>query len=116
VISPIAFGYLGENIRANRLADRVEASCGDCRDLLSGVYDRLVLGHFEARSFLTDALAHARRGSVLHVHALERVPGESGPGLVQAAVECGSAVSSTYRAVKSAGPCRTHTVHDMVIL
>lgn len=115
-INPVAFGYLEENLQANGLLDRVDAACGDCRDLLSGVYDRLVLGHFEAPAFLADALAHARAGSVLHVHTIERTPGESAPALARTAAESGFAVSSSCRAVKSSGPGRAHTVHDLVIL
>ena len=115
-INPVAFGYLEANLAENGLADRVEAECGDCRDLLRGVYDRLVLGHFEAREFLADALAHARTGSVLLVHAIERTAGESAPALVETAAGSGLEVASSCRPVKSYGPGRIHTVHDMVIL
>jgi len=115
-INPVAFGYLEANLMANGLSDRVEAECGDCRDLLRGVYDRLVLGHFEAREFLADALAHARSGSELHVHAIERTAGESAPALVETAAGSGLEVASSCRPVKSYGPGRIHTVHDMVIL
>ena len=115
-INPVAFDYLEENLGANGLADRVEADCGDCRDLLRGVYDRLVLGHFEAPAFLADALTHVRRGSVLHVHAVERTPGELGPELARTAADCGFAVESSCRPVKTCGPGRVHAVHDMVIL
>lgn len=115
-INPVAFGYLEENLAANGLADQVEADCGDCRDLLRGVYDRLVLGHFEAPAFLRDALAHVRRGSALHVHGVERSLGELGPELARTAADCGFAVASSCRPVKTCGPGRIHTVHDMVIL
>lgn len=115
-INPVAFDFLEENLAANGLADTVEAECGDCRDLLRGVYDRLVLGHFEAPAYLADALVHVRRGSVLHVHGVERTPGELGPGLARTAAGCGVAVASSCRPVKSCGPGRTHTVHDLVIL
>ena len=115
-INPVAFDYLEENLAANGLADRVEAECGDCRDLLRGVYDRLVLGHFEAPAFLADALAHVRRGSALHVHGVERTPGELGPDLARTAADCGFVVESSCRQVKTCGPGRIHTVHDLVIL
>lgn len=115
-INPVAFDYLEENLAANGLADRVEADYGDCRDLLRGVYDRLVLGHFEAPAYLADALAHVRRGSVLHVHGVERTPGELGPGLARTAADCGFDVTISCRPVKSCGPGSIHTVHDLVIL
>jgi tRNA wybutosine-synthesizing protein 2 len=115
-INPDAFGYLAANLELNGLADRVEAECGDCRDLLAGTYDRLVLGHFEAPAFLEEALVHVRPGSVLHVHGLERSPGELGPALVRTAAERGFEVASASRTVKTCGPRRFHAVHDLVIL
>jgi tRNA wybutosine-synthesizing protein 2 len=115
-INPVAFGYLERNLAVNELADRVDAELGDCRDLLSGTYDRLLLGHFDAPGFLSDALAHARAGSVLHVHAAERAPGALSPSLARAAACTGLEASSSWRAVKSCGPHRVHTVYDMVIL
>jgi tRNA wybutosine-synthesizing protein 2 len=115
-INPVAFGYLERNLAANELADCVEAECGDCRDLLSGTYDRLVLGHFDAAAFLADAFVHVRRGSVLHVHSVERTPGALGPVLARTAYEHGFAVASSWRTVKSRGPHSSHTVHDLVIL
>ncbi len=69
-ISPVAYGYLARNIRENRVADRVTAECGDCRNLMNGEYDRLIMGHFDAIDYLPDALAHAKAGSVLHMHTL----------------------------------------------
>jgi tRNA wybutosine-synthesizing protein 2 len=115
-INPEAFGYLEDNLAANGLTDRVEADCGDCRDLLRGVYDRLVLGHFEAPAFLGEALAHVRGGSVLHVHGVERTPGDLGPALGRTAADCGHAVGLSRRTVKTCGPRRFHAVYDLVIL
>lgn len=115
-INPVAFGYLENNLAVNGLADTVEAERGDSRDLLRGVYDRLVLGHFEAPAFLADALAHVRPGSVLHVHGVERTPGELGPVLARTASEHGVAVAISWRTVKTCGAGRYHTVHDLVLL
>jgi tRNA wybutosine-synthesizing protein 2 len=114
-INPVAFGYLGENLASNGLSGLVEARCGDCRDLLRGVYDRLVLGHFEAPDFLAAALAHVRPGSTLHVHCVEREAGELGPALSRTATERGLSVASSRRTVKSCGPGRSHAVYDLVV-
>ena len=114
-INPVAFGYLERNLALNGLTDRIDAVCGDCRDLISGVYDRLVLGHFDAPAFLADALAHVRTGSVLHVHGVERAPGGLAPALARTVADCGLAVASSWRTVKTCGPGRFHTVHDLVI-
>lgn len=115
-INPDAFDYLAANLALNGLSDRIEAECGDCRDLLAGTYDRLVLGHFDAPAFLDDALAHVRSGSVLHVHGLERNHGELGPALARTAAGRGFEVATTCRTVKTCGPRRTHAVYDLVIL
>lgn len=114
-INPVAHGYLCRNLDENGLSDRVETACGDCRDLLSGVYDRLVLGHFDAAGFLEDALAHVRRGSVLHLHAIEERPGALSPALARRAADCGHTLAASVRTVKKYAPGRLHTVHDLVI-
>lgn len=110
-ISPLAFGYLVRNIRDNGVADRVEAGCGDCRDLLSGTYDRLILGHFDAPLFLADALAHARSGTVLHVHTLR----DEGERIRALAREAGFSAAVTTRRVKSYAPHIVHGVQDVVL-
>jgi len=110
-ISPVAFGYLARNVRMNDVQDRVHAECGDCRDLLRGTYDRLILGHFDAPLYLPDALAHARSGTVLHVHTL-RDEEERIRSLVR---EAGFTASVTTRRVKSYGPHIWHMVQDVVL-
>lgn len=72
-INPVAFGYLNRNIRKNGLEDRISSSLGDCRDLLTGTYDRIIMGHFDAVSLLPFALRHAREGSVIHLHSIGTV-------------------------------------------
>jgi len=114
-LNPTAFAFLEKNIALNGLADRVNASYGDCRDLLSGTYDRLVLGHFDSPAFLEVALAHVRAGTVIHLHALERTPGELSPSLDATVTSCGYAIASSVRRVKKYAPGRSHTVHDLVI-
>ena len=79
----MAYDYLARNIRENGVDGRVLAECGNCRDLLRGEYDRLVLGHFDSPDYLPDALCHARSGSVLHLHTLRDETGRIrslGPG------------------------------------
>lgn len=69
-INPVSFAYLQKNIEANGLAGRVIHELGDCREKLTGVYDRILMGHFEAPAFLENALNHAEPGTVLHVHGI----------------------------------------------
>ncbi|MCU0632985.1 MAG: SAM-dependent methyltransferase [Methanolinea sp.] len=68
-IHPLAFSYLEQNIRENGVSRQVTADLGDCRDYLNGTYDRILMGHFSSLDRLSDALAHAGPGTVLHVHS-----------------------------------------------
>ena len=61
-INPVAFGYLERNIRANQVGERVTAECGDCRTLLRGEYDRVILGHFSSSTMIASALDHVHQG------------------------------------------------------
>ena len=110
-INPTAFEYLQRNIMANHVADRATAEVGDCRDLLSGVYDRILMGHFDAPSMLADALAHVRSGSVLHVHSI----GDAASAIRDAVAEAGFAAAVTSRRVKKYGPHAWHMVQDVTI-
>jgi len=69
-INPESFAFLEKNIAANYLGRNVTAECGDCREKLRGTYDRILMGHFDAPEFLNHALAHADRGTTLHVHGV----------------------------------------------
>ena len=72
-INPVAFDYLKQNILVNGLSDHVVASLGDCKDLLSGIYDRIIMGHFNAILFLPVALEYVETGSTIHVHSIGSV-------------------------------------------
>lgn len=110
-INPVSFGYLAENIEANGLTGRVRAECGDCRRLLAGTYDRIVMGHFDAVAFLSEALAHARGGTTIHLHAL----GDVADAARVSAESTGFKVRIATRKVKKYGPHIWHIVHDMVL-
>lgn len=69
-INPVAFQYLIRTIEANALFGRITPSCGDCRCLLSGTYDRIVMGHFDSVTMLPVALRHAAPGTVIHIHSI----------------------------------------------
>ncbi|TAJ45021.1 class I SAM-dependent methyltransferase [Methanofollis fontis] len=111
-INPVSFGYLQENIRANRLSERVEAVCGDCRRHLTGVYERIVMGHFDAPSFLPDALSHAVPGTVIHLHAV----GDATAAIWEALEATDYSATVDTRKVKKYGPHIWHVVHDVELL
>jgi tRNA wybutosine-synthesizing protein 2 len=110
-INPVAFGYLSRNIDRNRVADRVTAEEGDCREILSGSYDRLVMGHFDAIGYLPDALAHARAGSTIHLHSRGAVTDR----ITAMAGEAGFRARVTTRRVKKYAPNTWHIVQDVVL-
>jgi tRNA wybutosine-synthesizing protein 2 len=110
-INPVSCGYLTRNAAENQLADRITVSPGDCRDLLTGTYDRIVMGHFDAPSMLSHALRHVRSGSAIHIHSIG--PQEE---LVREAVEgAGFSCGVIVHKVKKYRPHAWHVVHDVTI-
>lgn len=110
-INPVAFGYLKRNIAENGLSDRVEPSSGDCRDLLSGDYDRVVMGHFDAVSMLSHVFPHVHAGSVLHVHSI----GDVSEKIIDAAKSAGFCVTIEVHKVKKYRPYTWHLVQDVAL-
>jgi tRNA wybutosine-synthesizing protein 2 len=110
-INPVAFGYLKRNIRENGLSDRVETSLGDCRDLLTGTYDRIMMGHFDAISILPSALLHVREGSVIHLHSIGTVEDQ----IQEQAESAGFSASVHVHKVKKYCPHVWHVVQDVTI-
>ncbi|WAI01150.1 class I SAM-dependent methyltransferase [Methanogenium organophilum] len=110
-INPDSFHYLEKNIVANSVEAAVTPELGDCRDNLNGVYDHILMGHFDALAFLPDACAHVRRGTVLHVHTV----GEQYDAISKICEEAGFSTKITPYRVKKYGPGAWHMVHDVVI-
>lgn len=110
-INPVAFGYLEQNIRENGFTDRITATLGDCRKSLTGTYDRIVMGHFDAVAMVADALRHVKHGSTLHVHSIgpaeepirEQLEGAGFSGTIQ------------VHKVKKYRPHAWHVVQDVTI-
>lgn len=111
-INPVAFRYLKRNIVENGLSDRVQATCGDCRDLLFGTYDRILMGHFDAITMLPNALEHVRGGTVLHIHSLGSVECEINFQLART----GFSADIHVHKVKKYRPHTWHVVHDVMLL
>jgi tRNA wybutosine-synthesizing protein 2 len=110
-INPVAFGYLVRSIEANDLASRIMPSLGDCRALLSGTYDRIVMGHFDAVAMLPSALEHAAGGSTLHVHSIG--PAED---QIRSQVEsAGFSATIHVHNVKKYRPHEWHVVQDVLL-
>jgi tRNA wybutosine-synthesizing protein 2 len=110
-INPVACGYLVRSIEANGLSGRIMPACGDCRRLLTGTYDRIVMGHFDAVTMLPDALQHAAAGTTLHIHSIGPVEEQ-----IRALVE-GAGFSATIHVhkVKKYRPHAWHVVQDVYL-
>ena len=111
-INPVAFRYLEKNIQENNLSVLVQPVLGDCRDLLSGEYDRVVMGHFDAIHMLPHILPHVHEGSVIHLHSLGTVD-EAIREIIQ-----GTGFSPTIEVhkVKKYRPHVWHIVQDVTLL
>jgi tRNA wybutosine-synthesizing protein 2 len=110
-INPVAFDYLNRNILENGFSDRVTASLGDCRVLLRGEYDRIVMGHFDAIALLMSALRHVHAGSVIHLHSIGTVEDQ----IREHAEETGFSVTIQVHKVKKYRPHAWHVVQDITL-
>jgi len=111
-INPVAFEYLNRNVRKNGLSRKVNSSWGDCQDLLTGTYDRIMMGHFDALSMLPSALLHVREGSIIHLHSIGTVEDQ-----IKEQVEgAGFSASIHVHKVKKYRPHAWHVVQDVTIL
>jgi len=108
-INPVAFGYLVRTIEANGLSGRIMPSFGDSRCLLSGTYDRIVMGHFDSVTMLPDALRHAAPGTIIHVHSIGAVDEQ-----IRTNVACaGFSATIHVHKVKKYRPHAWHMVQDV---
>lgn len=110
-INPVAFDYLQRNILANGLSDRITPSRGNCRDLLSGIYTRIIMGHFDAITFLPSALKHAEAGSTIHVHSVGSVEDQ----IRQNCKSAGFSPTIMVHNVKKYRPHAWHVVQDVLL-
>lgn len=110
-INPVAYEYLRRNIAANGLEDQVTASPGDCRTLLTGEYDRVVMGHFDAVTMLPSVVSHVRAGSVIHVHST----GDVSEGIRECLKSAGFSFSIQVHKVKKYRPHVWHIVQDVTL-
>jgi len=66
--NPQAFYYLKENIRLNRVEDRIKAINTDCREF-SGKGDRVIMGYIQkTNEFLEKAFEIVKKGGIIHYH------------------------------------------------
>ncbi|RLG06522.1 MAG: class I SAM-dependent methyltransferase family protein, partial [Thaumarchaeota archaeon] len=77
-LNPEAYEYLLENIRLNRVEDRVQAILGDCVEIaprkLREIADRVIMGYFHGTIRALPAALSALKpvGGIIHFHELAR--------------------------------------------
>lgn len=107
-INPVAHRYLLMNIRVNHLDDSFDTGCGDCRNLLSGEYDRIIMGHFDAPLMLDAAFDHIREGGTIHMHATG-----GKPPVIPQKFRDSCSDGGVVRRIKKVAPHTWHYVLDM---
>jgi len=116
-LNPVAFHYLRENLRLNRVANVIPLA-GDCRDTAPrGVADVVLMGHFSARDYLDVAFDVLRGAGLLIYHELcakEQFPQVPLAHLTDAAQARWYDVESAHsRILKSYAPGIVHSVLDV---
>ena len=113
-VSPVAYGYLLENVRLNR-ATNVVPLLGDCRDTApSGVADWVLMGHFSATDYLDVAFRAMKDVGTVVYHCVapaERFPKEAIERIREAGAHLDFEIGGIHsRRVKSYAPGILHGV------
>lgn len=111
-LNPDSYQYLIQNITTNNLSEFIIPTLGDCAEQISGEYDRICMGHFDAVSYLPIALSCSTTGTVLHLHSIGDVTEE----IHRCLSEAGLSAKISCRLIKKIGPCKEHIVSDVVIV
>jgi tRNA wybutosine-synthesizing protein 2 len=90
---------------------------GNCLHNLSGIYDRIHMGHFDAISFLPAALNHVQAGTMLHVHMVTDTDGKTEKERIRAMLDDSALVAElSWHHVKKVHPRAWHVVCDIHII
>ena len=111
-LNPDSYQYLIRNISTNNLTDFIIPNLGDCGKQITGLYDRICMGHFDAVSYLPDALSCSTTGTILHLHSIGDVTGE----IERCLSDAGLSAEISCRLIKKIGPYKEHMVSDVVIV
>jgi tRNA wybutosine-synthesizing protein 2 len=122
--NPVAYSYLEENVRRNRLEGRVRCVLGDNRSapLEAASFDRVLLGYLpSAVPWVGRAVRLlGPRGGALHVHLVTDARDAAAEAARTVSEELGrlgvrTAGAPAAREVKPYGPGRTHAVVDAAV-
>ncbi len=113
--NPVAFAFLKENVRLNRL-NNVEPILGDCREVPVPLCDRIIMGYFfDPEKFLPAAVKSLNPGGTIHFHDLvmkKEIPQRKNEikGEIK---KLGRDAEIEQRVLKSYAPMRWHVVFDL---
>ena len=114
-INPVAYRYLCMNTSLNGFT-HIHPIYGNCLHNLSGIYDRIHMGHFDAISFLPAALQHVQAGTMLHVHMVRGTGSEKEQERIRAILDDSAlAAELSWHPVKKVHPRAWHIVCDIHI-
>ena len=118
-VNPVAFRYLEDNIRINRV-ENVEPLLGDCRVTApEGVADRIVMGYLRGQDYLDKAFRVLKPEGTIHYHEAcpnELVESRPWSAVRLAARKAGRRVQLLQlRHLKSYAPGVSHVVADAKI-
>ncbi len=118
-INPVAFEYLKENIKLNKVEHIIEPICGDCSEVTpAGIADRVIMGYLNAYEFLEHGIHALKHNGVLHYHEAvpEAVMHRPVERVVEEAKRQGRKAEITgMRRIKKYAPGVWHVVVDAII-
>lgn len=118
-INPVAYYYLGENIKLNRVQGIVEPMLGDCREVTPrGVADRVLMGYLgNTNEYLDLALNTLNGGGIIHYHEAvpERIRFERPIKRIREAANGRKVKILNKRVIKRYSPGVDHVVVDAMV-
>ena len=123
-INPLAYRYLEENIKLNKVEDRIFAIFGDNRTVLSeyqGQAARVLFGYFNGDDQQKRlAIRLCKKGGIVHFHEIVPVKEEETDKLIKKLVviieqETKSDMDIAFKRVKKFSPGMDHIVFDVKI-
>jgi tRNA wybutosine-synthesizing protein 2 len=108
-LNPLAYRYLVENVRLNRVEEVVEPLLGDCSEMTpENIADRVVMGYVGITDrYLGEGIRALRSGGVLHYH--QTVPERLYPTALEKEVEAAAIREGRYARVLRKGKVKKYS-------
>ena len=115
--NPVAFEFLCENIRLNRLSN-MEPILGDCRKIKTPKCDRILMGYFfEPEKYLSYAVEALASNGIIHLHdiVMKKNIQKRKEKIKNDINHLGRDADLSHVIVKSYAPSRWHVVFDIAL-